>query len=108
MSLATYEQASRSLAIKIISQDTELNAKMYRKNIQTSEIYLIFRQRLALYDKASRMPLTEIDRLLLESKKTDISMELKMFRFKQNIEEELSQVIYRLEELEDQLATLKR
>ena len=54
------------------------------------------------------MPLTEIDRVLLESKKTEISMELKMFRFKQNIEEELSQVISRLEELEDQLATLKR
>ena len=108
MSLATYEQASRSLAIKIISQDTELNAKMYRKNIQTSEIYLIFRQRLALYDKASKMPLTKTDRLLLESKKTEICMELKMFRFKQNIEEELSQVTSRLKELEDQLASLKR
>ena len=108
MSLSTYEQASRSLAIKIISQDTELTAKMYRKNIQASEIYLIFRQRLALYDRASTMPLTEIDRLLLESKKTEISMELKMFRFKQNIEEELGQVISRLKELEDQLATLKR
>ncbi|MDQ2685321.1 MAG: hypothetical protein M3Y25_05710 [Thermoproteota archaeon] len=108
MSLSTYEQASRTLAIKIISQDTELTAKMYRKNIQTSEIYLIFRQRLALYDKVSRMPLTEIDQLLLESKKTEISMDLKMFRFKQNIEEELSQVISRLKELEDQLATLKK
>ncbi|HYG00244.1 MAG TPA: hypothetical protein VD815_09135 [Candidatus Saccharimonadales bacterium] len=108
MSLSTNEQASRSLAIKIISQDTELMAKMYRKSIQASEIYLIFRQRLALYDKASRMPLTEIDRLLLESKKTEIGIELKMFRFKQNIEEELSQVSSRLEELEGQLATLKK
>jgi hypothetical protein len=34
-------------------------------------------------------------------------MELKLFRFKQDIEEQLSQVISRLDALEVQLSTLK-
>ncbi len=107
MSLSTYELASRAMAISIISQDTELMAKMHGKNIKVEEIYELFRQRLLLYEKALAMPLCETDRLLLDVKKADVGMDLKMFRFKQNIKEDLSQVISRLDKLEDQLATLQ-
>lgn len=107
MSPTVYEDASRSLTSRIIIHDTELMAKMYEKNINLNEMYQIFRERLSLYENASRMPLTEIDRLLLDSKKTEVSMELKMYRFKQDVEEEMSQVLSRLENLENDLATLK-
>jgi len=46
--------------------------------------------------------------LLLNSKKTEVSMELKLFRFKQHIEEEMSQILSRLEKLETELAALDK
>jgi hypothetical protein len=53
------------------------------------------------------MPFTETDRLLLDSKKAEICMELKLFRFKQHLEWEISKAVSRLDELEIQLAKLK-
>ncbi|HKR74023.1 MAG TPA: hypothetical protein VJR94_07920 [Candidatus Nitrosocosmicus sp.] len=97
MSLSTCEHISRELASKIINLDTELMAKMYGKNLQPRAIYQIFSQRLSLYEKACAMPLTEIDRLLLDSKKANVAMELRMFRLEHIIEEEVSQIISRLE-----------
>ena len=102
-----YENASRSLTSRIICHDAELMAKMYEKNVDVNKMYQMFRERLSLYENASRMPLTEIDRLLLDFKKTEVSMELKMFRFKQQVEEEMGQVLSRLEKLESDLVALK-
>jgi hypothetical protein len=108
MAWSSYQLASKSLAKKIINQDTELMANMYQKNIQTEEMYGIFRQRLLLFEKALTMPFTETDRLLLNSRQAEIRMELKLFRLKQHVEDELSQINSRLCELEAQLSTLKQ
>lgn len=107
MCLSTYEYASRSLAIQIISEDTELMAKMYGKNIHANKKYRIFRQRLALYEKASTMPLREIDRMLLDSTKVEVGMELRLFRLEQCTEEQISHICSQLDELEVYLANLK-
>lgn len=64
-----------------MSQDIELASKMFEKNISVDEIYQLSRQRLYLFEKSSDMPLTRYDRLLLNSKKVEMSMELKLFRF---------------------------
>ena len=107
MCLSTYEYASRSLAIRIISEDTELMAKMYGKNIHANKKYQIFRQRVALYEKASTLPLREIDRMLLDSKKGEVGMELRLFRLEQCTEERIMHICSRLDELEVYLANLK-
>ena len=107
MPLSNYELASQSLANEIIIKDMELAAKIYEKNISVDEIYQLFRQRLYLYDNASNMPLSRHDRLLLDTKKSEIGMELKFFRFKQHVEEEVKEIISRLSYLESQIVTLK-
>ena len=107
MSLSNYEHASQSLAKEIISKDIEWEAKMYEKNVYVAEIYHLFRQRLSLYDKFSSLPLSRPDRLLLDSKKTEIIMELKLFKFKQHVEEEISQLSCRLNALEVQRANFR-
>ena len=107
MSLTNHELASQSLAKDIISKDIELAAKMSGKNLHADEIYQLFRQRLYLFDQVSNIPLARSDRLLLDSKKAEVGMELKLFRFRQHIEEEMKEVISRLEALESQLVTLK-
>ena len=98
--MSTYEYTSRLMANKIISLDTELLAKMYGRNVQTKEIYQIFRQRLELFEKASTMPLTQTDRLLLDSKRANVAVELRMFNLAHTIEKELNRVILRLDKLE--------
>jgi len=107
MSLSSYELASQSLTSQIINLDIELTARVFGKNLDTDEIYQIFRQRLSLYDKVSTMPLIDTDRLLLDNKKTEIGMELKLYRFRQHMEEKLKGLISRLDDLESQLVTLK-
>ncbi len=107
MPLSSHELASQKLTSKIISLDTELMAKINGKKIHVNEIYQIYRQRLSLYDKALTMPLTEFDRLLLNSKKANVIMELTLFRFRQIVEVEISQVNSRVEELEIQITSLK-
>ena len=107
MSSSKYELTSQSLANEIISKDLELAAKIYEKNISVGEIYQLFRQRLYLYEKASDMPLCRPDRLLLDTKKTEIGMELKLFRFKQHVEEEVKEVNSRLAYLESLIGSLK-
>lgn len=107
MSLSTYEHSSRALINKIISLDTELIARFHGRNIQPQEVYKIFSQRLSLYEKAHVMPLTQIDRLLLDSKKPNVGMELRLFRLEHIIKEELNQVISRLEKLESQFSNLE-
>jgi hypothetical protein len=107
MSVSAHETSSRLFVNRIIIQDSEILAKMYGKVTHVDEMYQLFRLRLSLFEQAEDLPLTELDRLLLDSKKTDVIMELKLFRFKQHIEEQLSQVISRLDALEVQLSTLK-
>ncbi|WP_148685244.1 hypothetical protein [Candidatus Nitrosocosmicus hydrocola] len=107
MPLSSYELASQKLTSQILDKDLELMAKIHGKNIYVNEIYQIYRQRLLLYDKALTMPLSEIDRLLLNSKRANVVMELSLFRFRQNVEMEISQLISRIQELEIQLSDLK-
>ena len=82
-------------------------AKMYGRNLQPQDIYQIFSQRLSLYEKAFAMPLTEIDRLLLDSRKASVGMELRLFRLEHIIEEEFSKVVSRLDKLESRFSNLK-
>ena len=74
-------------------------AKMYGRNLQPQDIYQIFSHRLSLYEKAFAILLTEIDRLLLDSRKANVGMELRLFRLEHIIEEEFSKVVSRLDKL---------
>ena len=53
-----------------------------------------------LVENASTMPLTQTDRLLLDSKRANVAVELRMFNLAHTIEKELNRVILRLDKLE--------
>lgn len=50
---------------------------------------------------ADNMPLIESDRLLLHCKKVEICIEIRMFKFKQDVIGHMSEVIARIDKLED-------
>jgi len=53
------------------------------------------------------MPLVEADKLSLQYKKADISIELKMFRLKQELKDQINQLNSQMKRLENQIINLK-
>jgi len=100
-------EASHDFVNKIIKLDIELASKIVGKDVQVKEVYKILNQRLSLYEKALSMPLVEADKLSLEYKKADISIELKMFRLKQDFKDQINQIKSQTERLENQIINLK-
>jgi hypothetical protein len=100
-------EASHDFVNKIIKLDIELASKIIGEDVQVNEVYKILNQRLSLYAKAISMPLVEADKLSLEYKKADISIELKMFRLKQDLKDQINQLKTQIEKLENQIINLK-
>ena len=107
MGQLTDKEASRDFVNKIIKLDIELASKSVGKDIPVKEVYKILNQRLSLYEKAPTIPLVETDIMSLEYRKADISLELKMFRLKQDIKEQINQLNSQIGKLENQLVTLR-
>jgi len=103
----TDKEASRDFVNKIIKLDIELASKSVGKDIPVKEVYKILNQRLSLYEKAPTIPLVETDIMSLEYRKADISLELKMFKLKQDIKEQINQLNSQIGKLENQLVTLR-
>ena len=100
-------EASHDFVNKIIKLDIELASKIVGKDVRVKEVYKILNQRLSLYEKAISMPLVEADKLSLEYKKADISIELKMFRLKQELKDQINQLNSQMKRLENQIINLK-
>lgn len=67
------------------------------------EIYELFRQRLELYDNALLLPLNEGDKAMLTSKKVELCIDMKMFKFKQDLLRDLNELTERIKKIEGQL-----
>ena len=107
MGQLTDKEASRDFVNEIIKLDLELASKSVGKDVQVKEVFKILNQRLSLYEKAPTIPLVETDILSLEFRKADISLELKMFKLKQDIKEQINQLNSQIGKLENQLVTLR-
>jgi hypothetical protein len=69
---------------EILSRDKQLLIEMSEKDLDDKNIYRIFRERLALYERAANMPLIEEDKKFLDYKKGEVCHELRIFRFTQS------------------------
>ena len=101
------KEGSRDFVNEIMKLGMELASKCIGKDVQVKEVYKILNQRLSLYEKAPTIPLVETDILSLEFRKADISLELKMFRLKLDIKEQINQLNSQIGKLENQLVTLR-
>lgn len=108
MAGTAYEEESHRFVNKLLNLDFELNLKMYEKDLQVKDIYEIVRQRLSLYEQATEIPLIESDRLLLNCKKSEVLMELRMFKLKQDIKKQVDDVLSRIDVIENQYITREK
>ncbi|WP_458745932.1 hypothetical protein [Candidatus Nitrosocosmicus sp. T] len=103
MSKSSLSVSSHTFVNKLLSLDNEMNAEICGKDKSADEIYQIYFDRLSLYEKLSILPLNESDKLLLQDKKEDIYVELKLFKFKQDMKEQLDEVVTQLNDLKKNL-----
>lgn len=88
MFISAFSESSNAFISKLLELDNKINAKIWEKDKSADEIYQMYFDRLSLYEKSSILPLNEHDKLLLQDKKEDIYVELKLFKFKQDMEEQ--------------------
>lgn len=79
MSEPTYPEYSAAFVDQLINLDTEMATRMTDNAKNTGEIYQIYLSRLSLFERSSLFPLTERDKMLLNDKKEDLYIALKLF-----------------------------
>ena len=93
---SSYIDASKMYVIELLKRDSHLISGMSKKDSDVKDIYRIFRERLALYERAAKMPLIEDDRKFLDYRKNAVCFELRIFHFiqdKKNLIETKAQIL---------------
>ena len=91
---------SPSIVDKLLSLDNEMKARVVDgKNENVNEIYQSYFDRLTLYEKSTLVPMSESDKLLLQDKKEDLYIELKLFKLKQELKRQLEETQTVLDDL---------
>ena len=103
MSVSAFLSSSHTFVQKILNLDNEVTAVISTKDKSDDEIHQMLLDRLSLYEKSSILPLNENDKLLLQDKKEDLYVELKLFKVKQEIKKQLDSIHSELEHLHKNL-----
>jgi hypothetical protein len=93
---SSYIDASKMYVIELLKRDSHLISGMSKKDSDVKDIYRIFRERLALYERAARMPLIEDHRKFLDYRRNEVCFELRIFHFiqvKKNLIETKPQIV---------------
>ena len=103
MSESAFLESSHAFVDKLLDLDNELKARIGEKDKSADEIYQTYFERLSLYEKSLILPLNESDKVLLQNKKEDIYLELKLFKFNQDMKKQLDDIQTHLSDLEKTL-----
>ncbi len=103
MSASVFLESSHAFVDKLLVLDNELKAKICNKDKSADEIYETCFERLSLYEKSSILPLNESDKVILQNQKEDIYLELKLFKLKQEMKEQLDDIQTHLNDLQKTL-----
>jgi prefoldin subunit 5 len=90
----------------LVEKDKELQEKLDAAQRESGEIYKIYQERLALYTTAEKLPTDYMTRILLSTMKTDIVHEVALFKVKKDFEEQVSQIVTRLDNIESAIQTI--
>jgi len=92
MSQSSYPETSSAFVEELLALDNEISSKMRTGDRDVNEIFQIYFDRLSLFEKSCILLLTESDKLLLQGRKEDITLELKMHTLKQNSKSQLDDI----------------
>ncbi len=78
---SSYVDASKMYVIELLKRDSHLISGLSKKDSDVKDIYRIFREWLALYERAAKIPLIEDDRNFLDCRRNEVGFELRIFKF---------------------------
>ncbi len=103
---SSYIEASKIYVIELLKRDGHLISGLSKKDSDVKDIYRIFRERLALYEQAAKMPLIEDDRRFLDYRRTEVCFELRVFKFIQEQKNSI-ETKAQIDKVEDQFVAAK-
>ncbi|VFJ13166.1 hypothetical protein [Candidatus Nitrosocosmicus franklandus] len=103
MCISSNDSQSHRLIENILRSDYELSLRITRKNTPVREIYESFRRRLEVYDQALLLPFNDGDKALLTFKKAEVCMDLRMYKFRQDLLRDINEMAERIENLEHEV-----
>ncbi len=107
MSESVILESSHLIVDKLSFLENEMKSKIERNDNSVDEIYQMYFDILSLYEKSTILPLDENNKLLLQDKKEDIYLELKLFKIKQDLKKQLDDVHAEIEGLKKSANRLK-
>jgi hypothetical protein len=103
---SSYIEASKIYVIEFLKRDGHLISGLSKKDSDVKDIYRIFRERLALYEQAEKMPLIVDDRKFLDCRRTEVCFELRVFKFIQEQKNSI-ETKAQIDKVEDQFVAAK-
>jgi hypothetical protein len=103
----SYNTSYNALAKKIIEKDRELRERMEAAHGESGELYKLYKERLDNYTEAEKMPIDDLTRVLFSGMKSDVVLEIALFKLRKDFDEQASQIITRLDNMENDIRTIK-
>ncbi len=94
-------------AKKIMEKDRELRKRMEDAHGESERILKILQERLAYYSAAGSVPTDPVTRVLVDSMEGDAVNQLALFQIRKDFDEQTSQIITRLDNMENEIRTIR-
>ena len=101
------EDIPKSFVDKIIERDRQLREKISAEHGESEELYKLYKERLDIYTTAEKMPVDPITKVLFSSMKSDVILEVAIFKLRKDFDEQISQIISRLDSVENGIKMIK-
>ncbi|HEU4443594.1 MAG TPA: hypothetical protein VFR94_02855 [Nitrososphaeraceae archaeon] len=92
---------------RIMKKDDEIVERMESAHGDPDMYYRLSKERLDLYDGAGKMPIDRITKINFSLVKSDILRDVAIFKLRKDFDQQISQVISRLDGIDDDIKTLK-
>lgn len=90
MSQSVYTNTNGVFVNQLLLLDKEISSKMWDNRKSINEIYQIYLERLSLFEKSCILPLSEVEKSLLQSIREDLYLEFKLYNLESKMKAQIS------------------
>jgi len=92
MSQSVYPYAASAFVNRLLALDEDIACKIRNNSKNVNEIYQIYLERLSRFEKSCIVPLSELDKSLLQSIKEDLYLEFKLYNLKADVKSHIDSI----------------
>ena len=92
---------------RINKKDDEIVQRMESSQGDPDAYYRLNKERLTLYDEASKMPVDPLTKVYFSLVKSDITRDVVLFKLRKDFDQQVSEIISRLDNMDNDIKSLK-